>query len=122
MSAERQLTLEKDVTSTPYYHVPVDPALQARFLRIKAKLQGFLLDPTTVMRKFPESDQSVPAHYARAYAWHRGAYPAKADQDADALLRTAPLDPYFNELKGQMLLENGHPKESLAPLRIAVDR
>ena len=120
MSAERQLTLEKDVTSSPYYHVPVDPALQARFLRIKAKLQGFLLDPTTVMRKFPESDQSVPAHYARAYAWHRGAYPDKADQEADALLRTAPLDPYFNELKGQMLLENGHPKESLAPLRIAV--
>jgi predicted Zn-dependent protease len=120
MSADRQATLEKDVTSSPYYHVPVDPALQARFLRIKAKLQGFLLDPTTVMRTFPESDQSVPAHYARAYAWHRSAYPDKADAEADALLRTAPLDPYFNELKGQILLENGHPREALAPLRIAV--
>jgi predicted Zn-dependent protease len=30
------------------------------------------------------------------------------------------MDPYFNELKGQILLENGHPKEALAPLRIAV--
>jgi predicted Zn-dependent protease len=122
MSADRQATLEQDVQTSPYFHVAEDPALHARFLRIKAKLQGFLLDPTTVMRKFPESDQTVPAHYARAYAWHRSAYPERADAEADALLRTAPLDPYFNELKGQILLENGHPKQALAPLRIAVDR
>jgi predicted Zn-dependent protease len=122
MSADRQMTLEQDVKSSPYYKVPEDPALHARFLRIKAKLQGYLLDPTTVMRKFPESDQTVPGHYARAYAWHRSAYPDKADAEADALLRTAPTDPYFNELKGQILLENGHPKQALAPLRIAVDQ
>jgi predicted Zn-dependent protease len=122
MSADREETLERDVKTSPYYKVPEDPALHARFLRIKAKLQGYLLDPTTVMRMFPQSDQSVPAHYARAYAWHRAAYPDKADEEADALLRTAPLDPYFNELKGQILLENGHPKESLATLRIAVQQ
>ena len=28
--------------------------------------------------KYPESDQTVPAHYARAYAYHLGAYPDKA--------------------------------------------
>jgi predicted Zn-dependent protease len=122
MSADRQATLEQDVKDSPYYAVPENPALHARFLRIKAKLQGYLLDPTTVMRKFPESDQTVPGHYARAYAWHRSAYPDKADAEADALLRTAPLDPYFNELKGQILLENGHPKLALAPLRIAVEQ
>jgi len=122
MSADRQATLEQDVKSSPYYNVPENPQLHARFLRIKAKLQGYLLDPISVTRMFPESDQTVPAHYARAYAWHRAAYPEKADSEADALLRTAPLDPYFNELKGQILLENGHPKESLAPLRIAVQQ
>ena len=39
---------------------------------------------------YPESDQSVPAHYARAYAYHLGAYPEKANAEADALLATAP--------------------------------
>jgi predicted Zn-dependent protease len=69
---------------------------------------------------YPESDQSVPAHYARAYAYHLGAYPDKANAEADALLATAPSDPFFLELKGQILLEGGHPKEAIAPLRKAV--
>lgn len=122
MSADREATLQQDVETSPWYHVPENPLLHARFLRIKAKLEGYLLDPPVVMKKFPETDQTVPAHYARAYAWHRAAYPEKAEAEADALLKTAPLDPYFNELKGQILLENGHPKEAIAPLRIAVQQ
>jgi predicted Zn-dependent protease len=59
----------------------------------------------------------VPAHYARAYAYHLGAYPDKANAEADALLATAPDDPFFLELKGQILLEGGHPDEAIAPLR-----
>jgi predicted Zn-dependent protease len=62
----------------------------------------------------------VPAHYARAYAWHRGGYPDAAMQEVNGLLATAPHDPYFLELKGQILLEGGKPKEAIAPLREAV--
>jgi predicted Zn-dependent protease len=120
MTADREAALSADLEKSPWWNTPIDPAKQARFLRIKAKLAGYVQDPDVTLRKYPESDQSVPAHYARAYAWHRAAYPDKADAEANALLRTAPDDPYFNELKGQMLLENGHPKEALAPLRIAV--
>ncbi len=120
MTADRQLALEGDLKKSRWWNAPIDPAKEARFLRIKAKLAGYVQDPDVTLRKFPESDQSVPAHYARAYAWHRAAYPQKANDEADALLRTAPNDPYFNELKGQILLENGHPREALAPLRVAV--
>jgi predicted Zn-dependent protease len=77
-------------------------------------------DPTTALRKYPETDQSLPAHYARAYAWHRGAYPDKAVEEVEKLVAAAPSDPYFLELKGQILLESGKPKEALAPLRLAV--
>lgn len=122
MTADRQIALEADLKKSRWWNAPIDPAKQERFLRIKAKLAGYVQDPDVTMRKFPERDQSVPAHYARAYAWHRAAYPQKANEEADALLRTAPLDPYFNELKGQILLENGHPKEALAPLRVAVQQ
>jgi predicted Zn-dependent protease len=71
-------------------------------------------------RKYPETDQSVPAHYARAYAYHLGAYPDKALNEADALLKTAPEDPFFLELKGQILLESGRPKDAIPVLREAV--
>ena len=74
------------------------------------------------MLRYPESDQSVPAHYARAYAYHLGGYPDKAVAEADALLATNPHDPFFLELKGQILLEGGKPKEAIPILREATQR
>jgi len=122
MSGDRQATLEGDVTASPYYDARTDPALQARFIRVRAKLTGFIRDPDYVLNKYPESDKSSAAHYARAYAWHKRAYPDKANEEADALLAAAPHDPYYLELKGQILLEGGHPAEAIAPLREAVQR
>ncbi len=105
---------------SPAYNNKTDPALDLRFQRIKAKLVGYMDDPTTALRKYPESNHSVYAHYARAYAWHRGAYPDKAVEEVDKLVAAAPTDPYFLELKGQILLESGRPKDAIAPLRMAV--
>ena len=88
---------------------------------MKAKLFGFI-NPKQAIIKYPESDQTVPAHYARAYAYHLGAYPDKALSEAEALLKTNPHDPYFLELKGQILLEGGKPAEAIAPLREATEQ
>ena len=82
---------------------------------------GFV-DPKQAVKKYPESDQSVPAHYARAYAYHLGGYPDKAEAEANALLAEDPHDPFFLELKGQILLEGGKPQEAIAPLREATER
>lgn len=120
MSGEREATLSADVLKSKAYNNKTDPAVEMRFKRIKAKLIGYMDDPTTALRKYPESDQSPPAHYARAYAWHRGAYPDKAAEEATKLVASAPTDPYYRELQGQILLESGKPQEALAPLRMAV--
>lgn len=119
LSRERVTTLVDTLQPDPAWNKKTDPALEARFQRVKAKLTGYVLDPPQVIQKYPESDLSVPARYARAYAWHRGAYPDKAIAEADALLATAPHDPYFLELKGQILLESGRPTEALPMLREA---
>jgi len=121
LNLDRIQALEQIYRKDPAWNKPIDPALEARFERVKAKLIGYV-DPKRATALYPESNQSVPAHYARAYAYHLGAYPDKAAQEADALLRTAPGDPYFLELKGQILLEGGKPREALAPLRLAVAR
>ena len=119
LSSERIAALTQLYEKDPAWNRPIDPALEARFERVKAKLTGYVT-PKQAVTLYPESDQSVPAHYARAYAYHLGASPDKANAEADALLATAPNDPFFLELKGQILLEGGHPKEAIAPLRKAV--
>jgi predicted Zn-dependent protease len=121
LSSERIQALQQQLAKDPAWSKPVDPALEARFQRIKAKLTGFL-QPRQAVIKYPESDRSVAAHYARAYAYHVGAYTDKALSEAEALLRISPNDPFFLELKGQILLEGGRPKEAIAPLREATQR
>ena len=119
LSSERITALREVYEKDPAWNRPSDAALEARFQRVKAKLIGFV-NPKQATVRYPESDQSVPAHYARAYAYHVGAYPDKALSEAEALLRTNPKDPFFLELKGQILLESGKPTEAVAPLREAM--
>jgi predicted Zn-dependent protease len=112
--------LEQAFQADAAWSRPPDPALEHRFQRIKAKLMGFS-QARLAVSKYPESDKSVPGHYARAYAYHVGGYSDKALTEAEALLATDPNDPYFLELKGQILLESGKPKEAIAPLRAAAE-
>jgi predicted Zn-dependent protease len=121
LSADRIAVLSEVYQKDPAWTKKTDPAVEAEFQRIKAKLFGFVADPDQTLRKYPPSDQTVPAHYARAYAYHKGAYPDQAVAEIDALLRARPDDPYVLELKGQVLLESGKPADALAPLRRAVE-
>lgn len=121
MTGDRIATLQDTYERDPAYNTPPDAALEARFQRAKAKLYGYLGEPQQVMRTYPETMTDVPARYARAYAFHRQAYPEKALAEAEALLAKAPNDPFFLELKGQILLETGKPAEALDALRRATD-
>ena len=109
--------LEQDAS----WNAEPDPALQERFLRVKAKLFGYLAEPRRTFNAFPLTDTSVSARYARAYAYHKDARVDMALAEADALLAQEPDNPWFLELKGQVLLESGRPVEALVPLRKAVD-
>jgi predicted Zn-dependent protease len=121
MTGDRITTLQDTYEKDPAWTKPSDPAIEARFQRAKAKLYGYLAEPADTLRVYPEGDNSIPARYARAYAWHKDSHLDKAMVEADALLKQSPDDPYFLELKGQILLEAGKPMDALAPLRRATD-
>lgn len=121
LSNERINTLYADLKSSPAWNNPPDAALDERFERVKAKLIGYVDPYATTLNKYPESDQSIYAHYARAYAWHKAGYPDKADAETRALLKLKPHDPYFLEIRGQILLEAGQPADAIAPLKEATD-
>lgn len=121
LSGERISVLEDTYKADPSYDAPLNAKWEMDFKRIKAKLSGFIAEPKATFRDYPESDKSIPATYARAYAWHKAAYPQKALEEANSLIARDPDDPYFLELQGQILLESGHPTDALQSLRKAVD-
>ncbi|MDE2303269.1 MAG: M48 family metalloprotease [Sphingomonadales bacterium] len=112
-----QDTYQKD----PAWNHKTDPRLDARFQRVKAKLYGYLADPADTLQSFPDYMTGEPARYARAYAFHKQGFLDKAMTECDALLAVEPDDPYYLELKGQILLEAGRPAEAIAPLRRATE-
>jgi predicted Zn-dependent protease len=122
LSSERIATLQHLYENDAAWNHQTDPALEERFQRVRAKLIGFVDDPRQVLTRYPETDHSIPARYARAYAWHRTAHPDKALDETESLLRDRPGDPYFLELRGQILLESGRPVDALESLRTAVAR
>ena len=119
LSGDRISALREVYEADPAWNRPVDPQNQARFERVKAKLVGYIAKPSATLRDYPESDMTVPALYARAYAYHKNARVDRALEAVDELLARNPDDPYFLELKGQVLLESGRPTEALDPLRRA---
>jgi len=119
LTGDRIVTLRETYEKDPAWTKPVDADLQARFERAKAKLYGYLAEPAQTLQAYPTTRVDVPAHYARAYAYHKDAQVGKALAESDALLMSDPNNPYFLELKGQILLESGRPDEALASLRRA---
>ena len=119
LSGDRISALREVYEKDPAWDRPANARNQANFERVKAKLVGYIAKPSATLRDYPESDRTVPALYARAYAYHQNARVDRALDAADQLLAKNPDDPYFLELKGQVLLESGRPLEALEPLRRA---
>src|SRR5580704_10793497 len=120
MPKERVAALEELVQTSPYWDKKDPPELQARHDLMRAKLYGYMDRAGVSANRYPASDQSLPARYARAIAASRFSDPHAAMAQIDALIEAQPQNPYFHELKGQTLLEGGKPAEAIAPLRRAV--
>ena len=121
MPADRVAALEALAKTSPYWDKKDDPALQRRHDMMRAKTSGFMERPETVYRRYPLSDTSLPARYARAISTYLHGDPRSAQAQIETLIQTEPRNPYFYELKGQALLEGGKPNEAIAPLRKAVE-
>lgn len=120
MPQERIANLEALAQKSPHYGKADAPDLQARHDLVRAKLVGFTERADTVMRRYPMSDGSLAARYARAISTYRTGRLMDAVGQIDGLIRLQPNNPYFWELKGQALLEGGRAREAVEPLRKAV--
>jgi len=120
MARDRASALEAMAETSPYFDRTDPPELQLRHDLMRAKLSGFLEHKDIVFRRYPRSDNSLPARYARAIATYLRVDVNSALQMIDGLIQTQPNNPYFWELRGQALLESGRPAQAIDPLRKAV--
>ena len=120
MPAERVAALEELARSSPYWDKKDDPALQLRHDMMRAKISAFMERQDTVYRRYPLSNDSLPARYARAITTYLHGDLRSALAQIDGLIVLQPANPYFYELRGQALLESGKPAEALTPLHKAV--
>jgi predicted Zn-dependent protease len=120
MPFERVAALEGLARSSPYWDKKDDPALQLRHDMMRAKTSAFMEPQDTVYRRYPLSDNGLPARYAHAIATYLHGDLRAALAQIDALIQLQPNNAYFHELRGQALLERGKPADAVAPLRKAV--
>jgi predicted Zn-dependent protease len=86
----------------------------------RAKLVGFVANAGEASRRYPVSDASMPARYARAISAYRFGRFEDAQAQIAALIAAQPQNPWFHELRGQALLEAGRADQAIEPLRRAV--
>ena len=119
MPAERVAALEELARASSFWEKKDDPALQLRHDMIRAKISAFMERQDTVFRRYPLSNDSAPARYARAITTYLHGDLRSALTQIDALIQQQPNNAYFHELRGQALLEGGRPADAIVPLRRA---
>ena len=120
LPVERISFLNNEARKSSTFEIKDPPARQARHDLVRAKLVGFLADASETGRRYPASDTTLAARYARAIAAYRFGRVNEALGQIDQLISAQPQNPYFHELKGQTLLEAGRPGQAVAPLKRAV--
>ena len=120
VSSERVSALSQRVEASPYKDMPSSENDVIELKRMQAKLFGFTRPLAKTLKKYPVSDNSLEARYARAIGFFRYPDMNNALKEIDSLLAEDPTDPYFHELKGQALYENGDIFGAVPSLETAV--
>ncbi len=116
LSSQRVRTTRTLAEESGLADKPEDPRVVEQFEMMKAKLVGFLEPPARVFRDYPPTDTSAPARYARSISAMKAADLTTALREIDSLIEEQPENPFFHELKGQILFETGRPVDSVEPL------
>ena len=116
---ERIAALTRLVEESPHRDALDSVELMARHDLARAKIAAYTLGPSAVRRTFTDRS-SLPAQYADAILAHLSGSPRDAVAKVDALIKRAPSNAYFHELKGQALLRANQPAEAVAAFRRAI--
>ncbi len=114
LTRDRITFVKQHAATSPHANDPAPAAMVERHNRSRAKLDGFLDPPAKTLQRYA-GDDTIAGQYARTIAHYRLPDMNEALAGVDRLIATEPSNPFFHELKGQMLFENGRVREAIAP-------
>jgi predicted Zn-dependent protease len=120
LSAERMQLIERRVAEAAGRNYPARPEIAYWHGRMRAKLTGFLDNPTRVLDRLEGEPETEEALYKKAVALYRLPAMREAIDATDRLIAMRPDDPFYIELKGQILFETGHAEQAVPLYRKAV--
>jgi predicted Zn-dependent protease len=120
LTQDRVDQIQHHVDTSPWSNAAWPKQYEDAHALIVAKLVAFLYPTSEALRRYPESDTSTAARYARAIAYYRIPDLNRAIPLVDGLIKDQPNYPYFHELKAQMLYENARVKEAIPEYQLAV--
>jgi predicted Zn-dependent protease len=110
---DRVFDLNDMVEASPYREVQDSPEALHTFQMVQAKLAGFVLPVKEALTRYPETDNSEPARYARAMAYLRQPNLQKALAAINSLIAEEPNNPYFYEARGQIYMSMAKPGQAI---------
>lgn len=109
---ERIQNVQELAQASPYYDREDPPALQRRHDMMRAKIAAHTQGQSATSRLFRDT-QSMPARYGDAIVTYLSGSPSAALQKVDALIAAEPSNPYFHELRGEVLIRANRPQDAV---------
>ena len=117
ISRDRIRSLEQKVNKSQFINERDNEKTLFQYKMIQAKLDGFLNNPNDVIRKAKKDSSLIFNKYSLAVAYYRKALLKESLSALNEMINQYPNNPWFYELKGQVLYESGKIRESIIPYR-----
>ncbi len=121
LTRNRMSTIQAALDRSTYTSAPPRPDYERQHRRLVAKLYAFLKPQISTLQKYPESDTSIEARYARSIAYYRRGQFDKSLPLIEGLISDEPEDPYFWQIKGDMLLSKSDIDGAVEAYRTALN-
>jgi predicted Zn-dependent protease len=118
---DRVANLQVLAEASPYRDVPDSPQAIHAFEMVKAKVIGYMLPVQDVLYRYPLTDKSAPARYARSMVYMRKPDLPKALAEINSLIKEEPNNPFFYEVLGQIHVSMGQPLKGVGPYQTSVN-
>ncbi len=120
MPQERIANLQTLVHQSPYFDRTDPAALQQRHDMMRVKIAAYMQGQAAVSRLIRKKPDSLSSRYGEALSAYLFGNPSSAMARTEALVKAQPRNPYFQELRGDILMKINKPKEAAAAYGRAV--
>jgi predicted Zn-dependent protease len=118
---DRVTLMQEQADASPYRDVPDSPQAIHAYEMVKAKVIGYLLPVKDVLYRYPLTNQSAQARYARAMVYMRQPNLKLALAEINSLIKEEPNNPYFYEVLGQIYVTMSQPAKGIEPYQKSVN-